>query len=160
MMMLALIAAVAKNGVIGIDNRLPWHLSLDLQYFKSTTLNHTILMGRKTFDSIGKPLPKRRNGVITRDLSWQHDGCEVWHSVEEAVTGLAQDEQVFVIGGEEVFKLAFPFATHMYLTEIDHDFPGNVFFPAYEKTAWQEISRIPQQDGEVSFDFVVYKRLI
>jgi dihydrofolate reductase len=160
MTMLALIAAVANNGVIGRDNQLPWHLPLDLQYFKAMTLNHAILMGRKTFDSIGKPLPKRRNMVITRDLTWQHEGCEVFHSIAEALADCSQDEKVFVIGGEEIFNLAFPLATHLYLTEIKQNFSGNVFFPVYDKVGWKEISRIPQQDGGVSFDFVVYKRLI
>jgi dihydrofolate reductase len=157
---LALIAAVANNGVIGNNNQLPWHLSQDLQYFKATTLNHTILMGRKTFDSIGKPLPKRRNIVLTRELTWQHAGCEVCHSIAEAVAMCHPQETMFVIGGEEIFKLAFPLATHLYLTEIKKDFSGDVFFPVYDKVGWEEISRFPQQEGEIRFDFVVYKRLI
>ena len=160
MIMLALIAAVAKNGVIGRDNGLPWHLPLDLQYFKAVTLNHAILMGRKTFDSIGKPLPKRRNIVITRDLTWQHPGCEVFHSIAEALTACRLDDNVFVIGGEEIFQQVFPLATHLYLTEIKQNFSGNSFFPVYDKVGWEEISRVPQQEGGVSFDFVVYKRLI
>ena len=159
MTVLALIAAVAKNGVMGIDNCLPWHLSLDLQYFKATTLNHTVLMGRKTFASIGKLLPKRRNIVMTRDLEWQHDGCDVFHSIEEALTSCAQDEKVFVIGGEAIFKTVFPLATYLYLTEIKKDFSGDVFFPSYDKKVWQEVSRSPQEEEGVSFDFVVYKRL-
>lgn len=160
MTMLALIAAVAKNGVIGIENRLPWHISLDLRYFKKTTLGHTVVMGRNTFDSMGKPLPGRRNIVITRNHNWQHSGCEVFHSVRSALASCAQDEQFFVIGGEKIFKAAFPFATHLYLTEIHQDFYGDTFFPVYDKRVWQEISRTAEVENQVSFDFVVYKRLI
>ena len=159
MTMLILIAAVADNGVIGIDNRLPWHLSTDLQYFKRTTRHHTVLMGRKTFESIGKPLVDRRNIVITRNMDWQHEGCDVFHRIDAALASCQSDGQIFVIGGEAIFKATFALATHLYLTEIHQPFAGNIFFPTYDKTAWKEVSRLPQQEGEVSFDFVVYKRL-
>lgn len=157
-MTLALIAAVAKNGVIGIENRLPWHLSQDLQYFKATTLHHPILMGRKTFESIGKPLPKRRNIVITRNVGWQASGCDTFHSVAAALAACSHEAQIFVIGGEEIFKAVFPFATYLYLTEIHQIFSGDAFFPDYDKAAWQEISRVSRQEDGVIFDFVVYKR--
>lgn len=155
---LALIAAVAQNGVIGIDNRLPWHLSRDLKYFKQTTLNHAILMGRKTFESLGRALPLRRNIVMTKNQAWRSDGCEVVHSIEQALNLLQKDEKMFVIGGEEIFNLAFSQATDLYLTEIHQDFAGNVFFPSYEKSNWQEVSRYPHLENEINFDFVVYKR--
>lgn len=156
---IALIAAVAKNGVIGIDNRLPWHLSTDLKYFKATTLDHTILMGRKTFDSLGRPLPKRRNIVMTQNKSWQQEGCEVVHSIDEVLAKTSTEEKVFVIGGEAIFAAFLPRADYLYLTEIHQDFEGDTFFPHYEKTQWQEIQRLPHVEDEVRFDFVVYKRV-
>lgn len=155
---IALIAAVAKNGVIGIDNHLPWHLSLDLKYFKQTTLNQAILMGRKTFESLGQALPQRHNIVMTRNQAWRAEGCDVVHSMEQALNLLPKDEKMFVIGGEEIFKIAFAHATDLYLTEIHQDFSGDVFFPHYEKSDWQEVSRSPQMENGIHFDFVVYQR--
>lgn len=155
---IVLIAAVAKNSVIGIENRLPWHLSTDLKYFKTTTLNHTILMGRKTFESLGRALPQRRNIVMTRDEAWQHPGCDVVHSVEEALASTLSEDKVFVIGGEAIFKAIFPHADYLYLTEIHQDFSGDTFFPVYDKTAWKEIQRTPHVEEGVNFDFVVYKK--
>lgn len=156
---IVLIAAVAKNRVIGIENRLPWHLSTDLKYFKAITLGHTILMGRKTFESLGRPLPKRRNMVMTQNKSWKHEGYEIVHAVDEVLDKTAAEEKVFVIGGEAIFTAFLPYADYLYLTEIHQDFEGDTFFPRYEKTQWREIQRFPQVEGEVNFDFVVYKRV-
>jgi dihydrofolate reductase len=138
-MILSLLLAADENNVIGKDNRLPWHLPNDLKYFKNLTWGMPILMGRKTFESIGKPLPGRKNIVITRSQDWQKDGVEVVHSTEEAVA-IAQEsdiKEIFIIGGAEIFNSILPQANRVYLTRIHHQFEGDVFFPELNKNEWQ-----------------------
>lgn len=137
-MILSLLVAASENNVIGKDNQLPWHLPNDLKYFKNLTWGMPILMGRKTFESIGKALPGRKSIVISRNSDWKHEGVEVVHSIEEAV-GKAENygvKEVFVIGGAEIFKTALPEAKRIYLTRIHHDFDGDVFFPELNKNEW------------------------
>ena len=157
---LSLIAAMAKNRVIGRDNALPWHLPEDLKYFKATTLGKPILMGRKTFDSIGKPLPGRTSVVLTRNPDWAFDGCLVVSSVDDALAQLADREEVLVIGGAELYQQTLPRADRLYLTEIDADFEGDAWFPEFDLSQWQQISRQPHPDNGrgFGFDFVVYQR--
>lgn len=157
---LSLIAAMAKNRVIGRNNALPWHLPEDLKYFKATTLGKPILMGRKTFDSIGKPLPGRTSVVLTRNLEWSFDGCLVVSSVDDALAQLADREEVLVIGGAELYQQTLPRADRLYLTEIDADFEGDAWFPVFDLSQWQQISRQPHPDNGrgFGFDFVVYQR--
>jgi len=157
---LSLIAAMAKNRVIGRDNALPWHLPEDLKYFKATTLGKPILMGRKTFDSIGKPLPGRTSVVLTRNPDWTFDGCLVVSSVDDALAQLADREEVLVIGGAELYQQTLPRADRLYLTEIDTDFEGDACFPEFDLSQWQQISRQPHPDNGrgFGFDFVVYQR--
>jgi dihydrofolate reductase len=134
---LELIVAVARNGVIGRDNALPWHLPKDLAFFKRVTMGHPILMGRRTWQSIGKALPGRLNLVLTRDASFVAPGASVVHTVEQALHALPTD-RVMVIGGAELFAILLPRADTLYLTEVDADVPGNVFFPEWPRAEWRE----------------------
>ncbi len=158
-MLVSFIVAAAQNGVIGRDNQLIWHLPDDLKQFKRLTTGHPILMGRKTFDSIGKPLPNRTSIVITRSRDWQFEGVRVVHSVEEAIEIARQTgtHEAFVIGGAEIYRLAVPMADKIYLTEVKADYEGDARFDIPNRDEWQEISRIPHSADEkhaVAFDFV------
>ncbi|MEM7436737.1 MAG: dihydrofolate reductase [Myxococcota bacterium] len=127
---LALIVAVSRNGVIGKDGTLPWRFPEDLRHFKRTTLGHAVIMGRKTFESIGRPLPSRRNIVLSRDASAAFEGCETATSLDEAIALAREtDDLPFVIGGASLYEEALPLATEIYLTRIDQDIEGDTFFP-------------------------------
>ena len=158
---LALIAAVASNGVIGSDNALPWRLPEDLKRFKALTLGHPVIMGRKTFESIGRPLPGRRNLVITRNAGYRAEGCEVLASLGAALAACAGGtDEVFVIGGAQIYTEALPLAQRLYLTEIRRDFPGDARFPAWRSDRWKEVARekCSGEDG-LQYDFAVYDRI-
>lgn len=137
-MVLSLLVASSENNVIGKDNQLPWHLPNDLKYFKNLTWGMPILMGRKTFDSIGKALPGRKSIVITRNEDWRHAGVDVVHSIDEAIQKAESlgVKEVFVIGGAEIFKTSLPAANRIYLTRIHQDFEGDVFFPEISTNEW------------------------
>lgn len=164
-MILSLLVAAAENNVIGKDNKLPWHLPDDLKYFKNLTWAMPILMGRKTFDSIGRPLPGRKSIVITRNKDWQHEGVDVVHSIEAAVEkakGYGAKE-IFVIGGAEIFKTSLPNANRIYLTRIHHPFDGDVFFPAIDEKEWMLVSkRFCEKDAKNAYDhtYQVWERKI
>ena len=136
---LALIAARARNGVIGLDNRMPWHLPEDLAYFKRVTLGKPVVMGRKTFESIGRPLPGRLNIVVTRNPGWQAAGVQVAHSLDAALALAAEavPEEIMLIGGAELYRQALPQADVLYLTEIDAEFAGDAFFPEVDLARWR-----------------------
>lgn len=159
----SLLVAVARNGVIGRNNDLPWHLPEDLKRFKALTLGYPVVMGRRTYESIiertGKPLPGRDNIVVTRRAGYAAPGCRVVHSLEEALAAASGATTVFVIGGADIFALALPLATRLDVTEIDADVEGDVVFPAYDRGEWREVSREPG-DGAAGlrYDFVVYER--
>jgi dihydrofolate reductase len=141
-MIVSLLVAASENNVIGKDNGLPWHLPDDLKYFKNLTWGMPILMGRKTFDSIGKPLPGRKSIVITRNKNWQHESVTVVHSIEDAITK-AEDlgvKEIFVIGGAEIFQTALLSASRIYLTRIHQHFDGDVFFPEIDNDKWKLVS--------------------
>lgn len=156
---LTLIVATERRHGIGINNTLPWRLPEDLAFFKRTTTGHTILMGRKTFDSIGRPLPNRRNLVISRNPDWAHAGVEVAGSLQQAAE-LAGSGEAFVIGGAQIYVEALPLASKLVVTEIDADFACDAFFPAIDPAVWQEVSREPHQsaDNGFSYAFVIYQR--
>lgn len=157
--MLSLIAAVGRNGVIGKDNQLLWYLPADLQHFKRLTTGHAIVMGRKTYESIGRPLPNRTNIVVTRQPDFRVSGCVVVPSLEEAMGGLTND--AFVIGGGELYALALPLVDKIYLTEVSASPEGDTFFPTLNLIDWQEISRThhPADDRHAyAFDFVELER--
>jgi dihydrofolate reductase len=163
---LSLIAAVARNGAIGKDNALLWRLPEDLQFFKRTTLGCPVIMGRKTYDSIGRPLPGRRNMVVTRNPAWSAPGVETALSLEAAIALVADAPKVFVIGGAQLYAQALPLANELVLTEVNADYEGDTFFPAWNKTAFTEASRevhhapAPQGPDGMGFEyaFVVYQR--
>jgi len=156
----SLIAAMAENRAIGIDNRLPWYLPADLKRFKALTMGHTMILGRKTFDSIGGiPLPGRPTIVVTRQPEYNPPGVQVAHTVEEALD-LAQGDEVFVGGGEEIFRMALDRADRLYLTVIHKEFPGDTFFPEIDPAVWRLTG---QEDYEATattpaFSFQVYDR--
>lgn len=137
--MLSIIVAVAQNGVIGDKNSLLWHISEDLKYFKSLTSGHPVLMGRKTYESIGRPLPNRTNVVISRQ-EIEIPGCRVVHSFEEAIGLFSADEELFVIGGAQIYAEALPHAGRLYLTRIFHDYEGDTRFPSWSEDEWRLVS--------------------
>ena len=159
---LSLLVAASENNVIGKDNKLPWHLPADLKYFKNLTWAMPILMGRKTFESIGKALPGRQSIVITRNNDWQQDGVDAVHSIEEAIAK-AQSlgaKEIFVIGGAEIFNTALPQADRIYLTRIHHHFEGDAFFPELTDE-WDLVSeRICEKDEKniYNYSFQVWER--
>jgi dihydrofolate reductase len=157
---LNLIVAVAKNNVIGLGGKMPWHLPGELAYFKQVTMGHPIIMGRKTFDSIGRALPGRRNIVVTANPAWQHDGVEVADSVKAALL-LVDDQSAFVIGGATLYAAALPLADRVYLTAIDAHVEGDTFFPVLSTETWQEVSRQHRAKDEKNaydVDFIVLDR--
>lgn len=162
-MKISLISAVAQNGVIGKENDLPWYLPDDFAYFKRKTSQHPIIMGRKSLDALGKPLPNRTNIVLTRNPDFQFEGVTVLHTLDDAIAAAkaVNDQEIFVIGGSEIYAMALPVATTLYLTEIHKAYDGDASFPAFNKADWIETSRQdhPADDRhETSFDFVVYER--
>ena len=155
---LSLIVARASNGVIGKDNQLPWHLPADLKYFKAVTMGKPIVMGRKTFESIGRPLPGRHNIVVTRNPDFTSNGITVVHSVEAAIAAAIEVAEIMLIGGTELYKLSLPLADRIYLTEIHQDFDGDAHFPVLE-SRWREISREDHiSDDGLGYSFCVLEK--
>ncbi|WP_332671570.1 dihydrofolate reductase [Aromatoleum sp.] len=154
------VVAVARNGVIGLENRLPWRLKADLSHFKTTTLGHPILMGRKTWESLGRPLPGRRNLVVTRKTDYPAPGAEVFRDVDVALRAVRSDK-VFVIGGAELFRQLFDRVDVLVLTEVRADVPGDVFFPTFDREDFTETRRVSHpadEENEYPFDFVEFRR--
>ncbi|MBL8523313.1 MAG: type 3 dihydrofolate reductase [Betaproteobacteria bacterium] len=161
-MHLNLIVAMAKNRVIGIDNKMPWHLPADFAWFKRNTLGHPVIMGRKTFESIGRPLPGRRNLVVSRNASWQAEGCEAFGSLTAAINQCRSNENVFVIGGATLYSEALPLADAIYLTEVDASPTGDTWFPQLDADQWKERSRehrAADEKNAFAMDFVVLDRI-
>lgn len=159
---IAAIAAMSENRVIGKDNQLPWHLPADLKHFKAITTGHPILMGRKTFESIGKPLPNRTNIIITRNNNYHAPGCIVVTSIDEAIeqATLIDAKEIFIIGGAEVYQQLMPHIQQLYLTIIRHQFEGDTYFPEID-AAFTEVSRETHQADEVNpyaYDFIKLER--
>ena len=158
-MTLSIIVAIGKNNEIGAENDLLWHLSADLKHFKEITTGHTIIMGRKTFESLPKgPLPNRRNIVVSRNPELKIEGAEVYSSLELALLKVINEEEVFIIGGDQIYKQAFPDADKLYLTRIHAEFPqADAFFPEIDYTKWTEISReaFPADEkNEYAYSFI------
>lgn len=144
-MKLSIVVAMAANNVIGRDNELPWHLPADLQHFKQTTMGRPILMGRKTYESIGRPLPGRTNIVITRDGSYTAEGCEVVTSIPAALEAAAGHDEVMVIGGAELYRQVLPEVETIYLTRIHESVEGDTRFPEISNTEWHQVERIDHE---------------
>ncbi|WP_281647818.1 dihydrofolate reductase [Parendozoicomonas sp. Alg238-R29] len=165
-MKIAMIAAVAENNAIGIDNKLPWYLPGDLRYFKAATMGKPIVMGRKTFESLRKPLPGRTNIVMTRDSSWNHDGVKVVGNLEEAIA-MAESvamidgvTELMIIGGEQIYRQALPQADRLYLTRVGRSFEGDAFFPTLNASQWQETAREDHETDEgLKYSYLVLDRV-
>ncbi len=162
--MLSLIAAVARNGVIGDGKSLLWHLPEDQRHFKRHTLGHPVIMGRKTWDSLPpayRPLPGRRNVVVTRDAHWHAEGAEAAPSLEAALARTAGADKAFVIGGAEIYAQSLPHVDELLLTEIDRDYVGDTVFPAWDRDAFVELEREHRHAGapnDFDYAFVTYER--
>jgi dihydrofolate reductase len=159
---IVIVAALARNGVIGRDNGLPWRLKADLQHFRALTMGYPILMGRNTWASLGRPLPGRRNMVVTRTPDLQADGAEVFNSPAAAIAAAAGAERLFVIGGAQLYANLLPQADRLMLTEVWADVEGDAHFPMLDRSDFIEERRDPRQadaDNEFDFDFVEYRRL-
>lgn len=160
-MRISLIVAAAENGVIGAAGELPWKLSDDLKRFKAVTMGKPIVMGRKTWESIGRPLPGRRNIVITRQDGYAAPGCDVVASPEDAVAAAGDAEEIMVIGGSQVYERCLPLADRVYLTRVHADVDGDAFFPALDEDEWRLVSdqsHTADERNEFDFSFRVYER--
>jgi len=164
-MNIALIAARARNGVIGRENTLPWHLPEDLLHFKTVTMGKPMIMGRKTFESIGKPLPGRTTIVLTTSADWCHNGVVVCHSLPEAIAAAeaclqGEQAEIMVVGGEQIYRQCLPLASTLYLTEVDVKIDGDAYFPEIDEASWlkcEEASGISAKNG-ISYSFLKLKR--
>lgn len=164
-MIISLIAALSKNNVIGKSNDLPWRLPDDMKYFMQTTSGHYVLMGRKNYESLPpkfRPLPNRTNLLVTKQKDYIAEGCHIFHTIEEAIEFAKKngEPELFIIGGAEIYKATLPLADKLYLTEIDAVIDGDTYFPAFDKSKWQETSRIRHaldEKHKFAFEFVVYQ---
>ena len=164
-MKVSLIVAVSRNGVIGQNNQLPWHLPGDLKYFKSVTMGKPLIMGRKTFDSIGRPLPGRTNIVITRDPEWHAEGVQIAQTLLQAMAlaelacAEAEVDELMVIGGEQIYAMTLPSADRLYLTEVQADVEGDAFFPAFDRQQWRQVGeKIPEVTDTHPYRFIILER--
>lgn len=142
------IVAVSENGVIGQDNRLIWHLPNDLKQFKAITLGKSIVMGRKTYESIGRPLPQRRNIILSSNQNLMISGCEVMHSVGEILTATQNEREIMITGGGEIYRLFMPYVTYLYITYVHVEVPGETTFPPLNEHEWREVHRKKHQADE------------
>lgn len=160
--MISLIVAMDKNRVIGVDNQLPWHLPADLKRFKALTMGHHIIMGRKTYESIGKPLPGRKTVIVTRQHDYKAEGCFVVHSLDAAVMMTRGDEHAFIIGGADLFQQSLPYADRVYLTEIELKVPrGDTYFPELPASQWQLVEREdhkPDEKNQYAYSYLTYAK--
>ena len=161
--MIAIVVAADENNVIGKDNQLIWHLPADLKHFKQITMGHPIIMGRKTYESIGKPLPGRTTIIITRQDGYEAEGCIVVNAIQEAIEKAKQlDEQAYLIGGAEIYKQALELTDTIYLTRIHHRFEGDTFFPEIKEDEWKSVSEEqhePDEKNKYSYSFIKLERL-
>lgn len=159
--MITIIAAVAENRALGKDNQLIWHLPADLKRFKQVTLGHHIIMGRKTFESLGKPLPNRTTIIITRNKNYKQEGCIVVNSLSEAIKASKTDENPYILGGAEIYKQALEIADKLDLTFVHHTFEADAFFPEINNTIWEETERTSfnaDEKNKYDYSFVSYER--
>lgn len=160
-MIISIVVAIAENNAIGKNNLLLWHLPADLKHFKQVTTGHTIVMGRKTYDSIGKPLPNRRNIVVTRQKELQIPGAEVSGSLEEALALCAAEEEVFIIGGAEIYRSAMAATNRIYLTRVHQSYEADAFFPEIDLNLWEEADiekHLPDEKNHVAYTFSTLSR--
>jgi dihydrofolate reductase len=158
---LAIIVAMAKNRTIGVNNTLPWRCPEDLKHFKALTMGHHMIMGRKTYDSIGKPLPGRTTVVVTRDHSLKIEGCLVAHTLPEAITACGNDEKIFIVGGADIYAQSLALADTLHITEIHQEVDGDAHFPEFDRSNWQEIAReqrAQETPQPLDYCFITYRR--
>jgi len=158
---ISLIAAMDRNHLIGKNNQLPWHLPADFAHFKSVTMGKPILMGRKTYESIGKPLPGRHNIVLTHSPELKIDGVSVVNSLDEAIEAAAGEKEMMVIGGSTIYEVLLPRADRMYLTHVDAEFEGDAWFPKFDESQWEQIESVihaPDEKNIYPCRFVTYQR--
>jgi len=159
--MITIIAAIAENNALGKDNQLIWHLPADLKRFKKVTLNHHVIMGRKTYESLGRPLPKRTNIIITRDRNYAAKSCVVVHSLNEALVAAKSDENPFILGGAEIYKQAIKIADILDLTFVHAHFEADAFFPEIDMKIWKEVLRedfFADEANKYDYSFVQFER--
>ncbi|MCX7095953.1 MAG: dihydrofolate reductase [Methylobacter sp.] len=157
-MKISLIVAMASNRAIGLNNQIPWHLSADLKKFKKITMGAPILMGRKTYESIGRPLPGRSNIIISRNPEYRQAGCLVFNDIEQALESCRDHAEIFVIGGSDFYRSMLAVADTLYLTQIHREFPGDTFFPELDASQWIEVEREDiQDDPDVAFSYSFLK---
>lgn len=160
-MIVTIVVAIGENNAIGKNNELLWYLPKDLRHFKTITSGHTVIMGRKTFESVGKPLPKRRNIIITRNTELAIEGAEVVHTIEAALELCKTDEEVFIIGGAEIYKMAMKHTDKIFLTVVHENFEADAFFPEIDKNLWEETAaekHLPDDKNNLSFTFSTLER--
>jgi len=160
-MIISFVAAMGRNKAIGKDNSLPWKLPADMKHFKDLTKGKPVIMGRKTYESIGKPLPNRKNIILTRDKNYKSKQCIVVHSVEEALSAAGSSEEAMVIGGSQVYHKFLPRTNKMYLTIIGADFEGDAYFPDYDKRDWKEThceKHNADEENKFSYTFLTLER--
>lgn len=160
-MNISLIAAMDENRVIGKDNDIPWRLPKDWEYVKKVTEGSPIILGRKNFESIGRILPGRRNIVLTRDKSFHCEGCEIAYSIEEVFKLCEKEQEIFIFGGEQIYKIFMPYVKKMYITKIHDEFEGDTFFPEVDENEWDEISvekGVTDKENPYTYYFHVYER--
>jgi dihydrofolate reductase len=155
---ISMIVARSRNHVIGKDNQMPWKISADLQFFKKVTMGYPIIMGRKTWESIGRPLPGRRNVVVSRNTNYSAIGAELVSSLDQALELLKEFKRVFVIGGQQLFTQAFPQADELFITEIEIQVDGDTYFEIPDPNDWQEAERILESEGDIQFAYVTLRR--
>ncbi|MEE9331880.1 MAG: dihydrofolate reductase [Methylophilaceae bacterium] len=159
MSQLSIIVAIANDNVIGVNNTLPWHLPEDLKRFKALTMGHHIIMGRKTYESLGRLLPGRTTVIVTRNKQYHVEGAVIANSLEQALDVARVDEEAFLIGGAELYKIGLPLADKLYVTEVHADFEGDAYLPAFDLTDWRELSRVRHDNEEgMAFSYVTYQR--
>ena len=157
---ISLIVAMSQNSVIGLNNQLPWYIPEDLKNFKKITLNHCVIMGRKTYDSIGKPLKDRRNIVISRNNSLLINGVEVVNSLDKAISMVDDSSEIFIIGGEQIYTISLSLATHLYITKVNANYKGDAFFPDFIQNDWREVGREDLiSDSNLNFSFLKYEKI-
>jgi dihydrofolate reductase len=158
---LSIIVAMARNRTIGVNNTLPWRCPEDIKHFKNLTMGHHMIMGRKTFDSIGKPLPGRTTVVVSRNRKLKIEGCIIAHSLEHAIAACIGDDEIFIVGGAELYEQAMPLVDKLYITEIRENVEGDAHFPGFTLNEWQEVSRVMRSQQEplpLEYHFVTYRR--
>jgi dihydrofolate reductase len=158
---ISIVVAMARNRTIGVNNTLPWRCPEDLKHFKALTMGHHMIMGRKTFDSIGKPLPGRTTVIVTRNENLYIEGCVMAHSLEKAIASCGEDKEIFIVGGAELYTLSIPLADRLYITHVQKEVTGDAYFPEFNQAEWRELSREKRSQElpePLEYDFVTYQR--